>query len=98
MRIAVDVMGGDRGCGVIVRGVKLALQSIAAISDLYLVGNETEIAAALDRNRCRDARLRTIHASQVLTMDDKPLEGIRRKKDCSMVRTIELVRDGKAEA
>jgi glycerol-3-phosphate acyltransferase PlsX len=31
-------------------------------------------------------------------MEDKPLEGIRRKKDCSMMRAIELVREGKADA
>jgi glycerol-3-phosphate acyltransferase PlsX len=31
-------------------------------------------------------------------MDDKPLEGIRKKKDSSMVRAIELVREGKADA
>ncbi len=39
-----------------------------------------------------------VHASEVLTMEDKPLEGIRRKKDCSMVRAIELVREGRADA
>jgi glycerol-3-phosphate acyltransferase PlsX len=39
-----------------------------------------------------------IHASEVLTMDDKPREGIRRKKDSSMVRAIELVHDGRADA
>jgi glycerol-3-phosphate acyltransferase PlsX len=31
-------------------------------------------------------------------MEDKPLDAVRRKKDCSMVRAMELVRDGKAEA
>ena len=31
-------------------------------------------------------------------MDDDPLEAIRRKKDCSMVRAIGMVRDGKADA
>ncbi len=31
-------------------------------------------------------------------MEDKPLEGIRRKKDSSMVRAIDLVREGRADA
>ncbi len=39
-----------------------------------------------------------VHASEVLTMEDKPLEGIRRKKDSSMVRAIELVREDQADA
>jgi glycerol-3-phosphate acyltransferase PlsX len=45
-----------------------------------------------------DSRAEILHASEVLTMDDKPLEGIRKKKDSSMVRAIELVREGKADA
>ena len=31
-------------------------------------------------------------------MEDKPRDAVRKKKDCSMVRAMELVRDGKAEA
>jgi len=98
MRIAVDVMGGDHGCGVIIDGVKLALQAHPAIAELYLVGQQAGIEAALARARCRDPRVRILHASEVMTMEDKPLEAVRKKKDCSMVRAMELVRDGKAEA
>ncbi len=36
-------MGGDHGCGVIVEGVKLALNANQKITQLYLVGNEGEI-------------------------------------------------------
>jgi len=97
MRIVVDVMGGDHGCGVVIDGVRLALQANAAITELYLVGNEAEIEVALKQSRCRDSRLRVIHASEVLTMEDKPLAGVR-KKDSSLLRAIELVGDGKAEA
>jgi phosphate acyltransferase len=98
MRIAVDVMGGDLGCGVVIDGVKLALAEYPDITELYLVGDERNIEAALSRHRCQDSRLRILHAGEVLTMDDKPLDAVRRKKDCSMVRAIELVRDGKAQA
>ncbi len=98
MRIVVDVMGGDHGCGVVVEGAKNALDADPSISSLHLVGNETEIRAARERLRFHDERVQVVHASEVLTMEDKPLEGIRRKKDSSMVRAIELVRDGKADA
>ena len=47
MRIVVDVMGGDRGPEVVVDGARLALHEYSAITDLYLVGNETEIRAAM---------------------------------------------------
>src|SRR4249920_175405 len=98
MRIAVDVMGGDHGCGVVIEGVKQALAADQTIASLLLVGRESEIHAAQKQAQLADARLEIIHASEVLTMEDKPLEGIRKKKDSSMVRAIELVRDEKAGA
>jgi glycerol-3-phosphate acyltransferase PlsX len=98
MRIVVDVMGGDHGIEVVIDGVKQALQSYPHISELHLVGQQPEIEAGLKRVHCADARLRIHHASEIITMEDKPLDAVRRKKDCSMVRAMELVRDGKAEA
>jgi phosphate acyltransferase len=98
MRIAVDVMSGDHGCSVVIEGVKQALEADKSIAALYLVGNQAEINSARERAQLRDDRIRILHASEVLTMDDKPLEGIRKKKDSSLVRAIELVREGKADA
>jgi len=98
MRIVVDVMGGDHGCGVVIDGARLALQAYPAITELYLVGNAAEIEPALSRSRLRDSRVKIVHASEVLTMEDKPVVGLRKKKDCSIARAIELIKDGKAEA
>ena len=98
MRIVVDVMGGDHGCKVVIEGVKQALESDGSIAKLFLVGNEAEIKAARESAGLHDARVEVVHASEVLTMEDKPLEGIRRKKDSSMVRAIELVREDQADA
>jgi glycerol-3-phosphate acyltransferase PlsX len=98
MRIAVDVMGGDHGCAVVIEGVKQALEADKSVATLYLVGNETEINSAREAVQLRDSRIQILHASEVLTMEDNPLEGIRKKKDSSMVRAIELVREGKADA
>ncbi len=98
MRIAVDVMGGDHGCTLVVEGVKSALQQDAKITELFLVGHEDEIKAALAQHGCNDSRIRIQHASQVLTMEDKPVEGLKKKKDSSILRAVELVKDGKADA
>jgi glycerol-3-phosphate acyltransferase PlsX len=99
MRIAVDVMGGDHGCGVIIDGAKLALAENRRLTELHLVGNQDEINAQLRRIQLHaDPRIHVLHASQVLTMEDKPVDAVRKKKDCSVVRAIELVRDGKADA
>lgn len=98
MRIALDVMGGDHGCAVAINGVKLALAADSRISSVLLVGQEDKIRPALREVGLTDSRAQIVHASEVLTMEDKPLEGIRKKKDSSLVRAIELVRDEKADA
>jgi glycerol-3-phosphate acyltransferase PlsX len=98
MRIAVDVMGGDHGCGTVIAGVKLALEADKKISALYLVGDQAAIHAALPSRGFRDHRVRVVHASEVVEMDDKPVNALRKKKDSSIVRAAELVAEGKADA
>ncbi len=100
MRIAVDVMGGDHGSSVVVAGVKQALHAPGneRIEELFLVGQQAEIKHTLTAIHCSDPRATIVHASEVLTMDDKPVAALRKKKDCSMARAIELVRDGRAQA
>src|ERR1017187_7094439 len=98
MRIAVDVMGGDHGCGVIIAGVKSALEENKDITTIYLVGNKADIHAALPPRGFRDHRVRIIHTTEVVTMDYKPVVALRKKKDSSIARAAELVRDGEADA
>ena len=84
--VAVDAMGGDRAPGDILAGAHAA----AALGiPVVLVGPE----GLAD---CRDLPL--IPASEVIEMDDDPAQGVRRKKDSTLVRAAEAVRDGKASA
>jgi glycerol-3-phosphate acyltransferase PlsX len=98
MRIAVDVMGGDHGCGVVIAGVKRALEENKNITALFLVGNQADIHAALPERGFRDHRVRVVHASEVVEMDDKPASALRKKRDSSIARAAELVSNGKADA
>lgn len=91
-------MGGDHGCGVVIEGALRAVHDDKRITALYLVGRRSEIQSALPKGGFRDHRVRVVHASEVLTMEDKPVAAVRRKKDCSMVRAMELVHEGKADA
>lgn len=91
-------MGGDHGCEVVIEGVKKALQSDRKITELHLVGDRREIESALAARSLRDDRVQIVHASEVLTMEDKPVTALRKKRDCSIARATELVRDGKADA
>ncbi len=91
-------MGGDHGCGVVIEGALRAIQADQRIRALFLVGQKSEIHAALPHGGFRDHRVRVVHASEVLTMDDKPAAAVRKKKDSSVVRAVELVHEGKADA
>ncbi len=98
MRIAVDVMGADHGPAIVVTGALQALRANPKISHLYLVGNSSDIEPALAEADKADKRVEIVHASEALSMEDKPLAGLRKKKDSSILRAVELIKSGKAEA
>lgn len=95
MRIVVDAMGGDHGCGVIVDGVYEALGEQPNISSATIVGKQDEVTTHLRPNG--DQRVKVLHAEDVLTMEDKPIDGVRRKKNCSIAKGIDLLRAEEAE-
>lgn len=97
MRIAVDVMGGDHGPSVIVEGAVRALQAEKRISTLFLVGHKDSIHGSIPSG-LHDHRLKVVHAGEVLGMEEKPAAAVRRKRDSSIVRAVELVRAGEADA
>ena len=96
-RVAIDAMGGDLGPAEVVAAVKLALAQPHAVNPITLVG-DTAVLEPLLRHAgvVVGDRLSLYHASEVITMDDKPLNALKRKKDASMVRAIELVKAGEA--
>jgi glycerol-3-phosphate acyltransferase PlsX len=91
-------MGGDHGCGVVIEGASLALKDNPKITALYLVGDQAAIHAALPERGFRDHRMRVVHAGEVITMEDKPVNALRKKRDSSIGRAAELVSDGRADA
>jgi phosphate acyltransferase len=86
--IAVDAMGGDNAPKEIVEGARLAVEELGL--PVVLVGQPEAIGDA--------GGLDIIPASEVIGMRDDPAQGVRRKKDSSLVRAAEAVRDGKAAA
>ncbi len=89
--VAVDAMGGDDAPGPILAG---AHRAAASGIPVVLVG-----PADLDGRVAPDGSvLDLIEASEVIGMHDDPAQGVRRKKDSTLVRAAEAVRDGKASA
>lgn len=86
--IAVDAMGGDRAPAEIVRGAREAAEEHGL--PVVLVGRPEEIGDPGD--------LEVMPASEVIAMDAEAGSAVRTMKDSSLVRSAELVRDGKASA
>jgi glycerol-3-phosphate acyltransferase PlsX len=78
--------------------VKRALEENKKIAGIFLVGNKDEIHAALPLRGFRDHRVRIIHTTEVVEMEDKPAIALRKKKDSSIARAADLVSEGKADA
>ncbi len=99
IRVALDAMGGDNAPAVEVEGAALALAELAADFSLLLVGRpeaiEPQLAAHPDIDR---SRISIVPATEVVTMDDKPLQAIRQKRDSSLVVGLSLHHEGKADA
>ncbi|MDR2812816.1 MAG: phosphate acyltransferase, partial [Puniceicoccales bacterium] len=96
--IAVDVMGADLGPGEIIDGV---IDALADREDyrVILVGDRDVIQGYLEAQvRFDHSRVEIVHASEVIGMEEKPLQAFRMKKDASVIRAIELVQSGKADA
>ncbi len=97
MRIAIDAMGGDYAPQEVVAGT---LQAAATSPDveLILVGREPEILAALPRGTSLPPTVRVEPAGEVIEMGESPAAAIRRKKDSSISRAVDLVKQGEADA
>ena len=98
MKIALDAMGGDFAPANTVEGAMLALKENQKIESLFLVGDQTRIEGELKRLSFSDPRIEIVHASQVVEMTDGAVESVRRKKDSSVSRAVDLVKSGKADA
>jgi glycerol-3-phosphate acyltransferase PlsX len=98
MNIALDAMGGDHGPGVLVEGAVLALRAYAHLRTLHLVGDSAQIEKELARLQCSDSRVRILHCTQVVEMNDAATDAIRKKRDSSISRAVELVKEGAADA
>jgi glycerol-3-phosphate acyltransferase PlsX len=98
MKVALDAMGGDHAPHATVAGAVLALREFPKLEKLFLVGDEARIRAELEKNGCRDPRVEILHATQVVEMSESAVDGVRRKKDSSISRAVDLVKHGQADA
>lgn len=93
MKIAVDAMGGDFAPEQVVFGAIRAAKKYGC--EIVLVGDESKVMEVLDRDKGWHKLPITVHhASEVIAMDEHPVQAVRKKKDSSVVVATRLVKEG----
>lgn len=100
LRIGIDAMGSDGGPEQVIAGVRLVLEAVGgAVERFVLAGDGAVLRPLLRRNGLEgSSQIEVLHTPEVVAMDENPLSVLRHKKEASMFRAIEGVRDGMLDA
>ena len=98
--IAVDVMGSDRGPTEFIRALIYLKSKNTLRSDLILVGQKKLLERLIDvkKKELQTEHIHILDATEVIGMDEKPILALKKKKDSSMLKAIELVKNNEAGA
>ncbi len=97
MRIGVDAMGGDYAPREVVRG---ALEAVPELNghEVVLFGDEKTVTQELERRGGADERIAVVHTSQVIGMNEVPVEAVRQKRGSSICRMVQMAADRELDA
>ncbi|HXB91623.1 MAG TPA: phosphate acyltransferase PlsX [Puia sp.] len=98
MNIGLDMMGGDLAPLEAVKGVQLYLKGSVAPATLFLVGDENLIHPLLKEYPIPADRVKVIHASQVIEMNEHPTKALKEKQQSSIAIGFHLLATGKMDA
>ncbi len=99
MHIALDAMGSDHGSEELIAGALLAVKQgnlrVSLVGDRDLLQRYLE---TLGPDAGTLAKVNIVHASEVVGMNEHPVDAVRKKKDASVVVAFDLVSKGEADA
>ena len=98
MRIAVDAMGGDHAPREIIRGAAGGLCHLCADDELVLYGPADVLERECGELGLTDPRIRIETCSQVIGMQEHPVEALRQKRDSTIMRMAVAAGKGKLDA
>ncbi|OOM13674.1 phosphate acyltransferase PlsX [Clostridium saccharobutylicum] len=97
MKIAIDGMGGDNAPVAVIEGAVQALKEYKDI-ELYITGPEETINLELAKYSYPKDKIKVIDAKEIISPNEHPAMALRRKKDSSIVKALNLVRDKTCDA
>lgn len=97
INVAVDAMGGDNAPQEVVKGAVEAVCEDKRVK-VFLVGQEPAVSEELKKYTYDAERLEIVHASEVIDTGEPPVMAIRTKKDSSIVKCMNMVKEGQCDA
>lgn len=97
IKVVVDGMGGDNSPVEIVKG---AVQAVNACEEVkvFITGPMDVINNELAKYEFDKNRVEVVDATEVISCSEAPVLAIRRKKDSSIVKGLNLVKSGECDA
>ncbi|WP_294131567.1 phosphate acyltransferase PlsX [uncultured Clostridium sp.] len=97
MRIAIDGMGGDNAPQAVVNGVVQALNEFNDL-EFFITGPEDIIKEQLKQENYTGDKITIVDAKEVISTNEHPVMAIRKKKDSSLCKALNLVKEKKCDA
>ncbi len=101
MIILVDAMGGDNAPDAVIKGAVKAVNEVE--SQIMLIGDKevinSRVKELFGKEKIEDIspKFSIYHTTEIITMEDKPTDAIKHKKDSSMVVGFNLLKEGKGD-
>ncbi|MBC8416274.1 MAG: phosphate--acyl-ACP acyltransferase, partial [Candidatus Cloacimonetes bacterium] len=97
MHIAIDAFGSDNAPFPEVEGAILAIKEDVC-DKIYLVGKADILTMELDKFFYDKSKIEVVHASETISMNDAPATVVKKKTDSSLVRAVQLHKEGTVDA
>ena len=99
MKIALDVFGGDNAPLSNIKGAFAYIENCNdSAAELILVGDEGQIKTHLDSLALDSSKITIVHTTKIVEMNERSSRIFREKPDSSLVKSVQLVKDGEAQA
>ena len=97
VNVAVDAMGGDNAPVETVKGAIDAINADKRVK-VFLVGQSPVITEELKKYQYDSSQVEIVHAEEIIEMAEPPVMAIRKKKDSSIVKAMNMVKEGTCDA
>lgn len=97
MKIAIDGMGGDNAPRAVVEGVVKATEEYKDI-EFFITGPEEVINEELRKCNYSGNNIKVVNATEIITNNEQPVMAIRKKKDSSICKALNLVKNKECDA